>query len=166
MPIEWLGWARLAQSTLVGTKSIYDRLAGKPLHMNFEPGDDGVKLRINNPRTETVIVERIDVVPPILGFLGGRELEDVVRAVVNQRMAPDEHPLAVVPPGANALVGVMTFDPFGKSSPALTIKAKLNWRSATRGPFSRSSVTKKITVRDIQDLQHAVDRNQPRIWTT
>src|SRR5580704_10625523 len=112
MPIEWLGLARFAQSGLVGTKSLYDRVVGKPPHMNFEPGDDGVKLRIHNPRTETIIIEKIEASPPILGFLAGQELEDVVRAVVSQRQGSDEHALAVVRPSDDVSVGVATFDPF------------------------------------------------------
>ncbi len=163
MPIEWLGLAKFAQSALIGGKSLYDRAAGKQPHLNFEPGDDGVKLRVLNPRTETIIIEAIEALPPVLGFSAGDRLEDVVRAVVAQRQIPHEHALAVVPTSAQVAISVITFDPFGTSSPELVIKVRLHWRSATRGMFSKSNITRKISVRDIRDLQRAVEVGQPRI---
>ena len=165
MSIEWLGLVRFAQAGLIGAKSLYDHVRGKAPHMNFEPGDDGVKLQIQNPRVETIIIEKIEASPPILGFLAGHELEDVARAIVSQHQVPDERALAVVRPSDDVSVGVMTFDPFGTSPPELAIKVRVHWRGATRGIFSKSSVARKISVRDVRDLQLAVDRNQTRIWS-
>jgi hypothetical protein len=71
----------------------------------------------SSTRDETVIVERIEASPPLLGFSVGDGLVDVVRAVVAQRGRPAERPLAVLSPGAKAAIGVLTFDPFESSPP-------------------------------------------------
>jgi hypothetical protein len=163
MPIEWLGLAKFAQSGLVGAKSVFDQIVGKRPRLNFEPGDNGVRLRVHNPRSETIIIDSIEATPRLLGFPAGHELGDIVRAVVSQQQVPNEHALAVVPPTEEASLPVMTFDPFGTTAPDLIIKIRLHWRSATRGMFSKSTAIRKISVRDIRDLQWAADRNQRKI---
>jgi hypothetical protein len=67
MAVEWFGLARFAQSSV---KPLYDFCLGQSPHMNFEAGDDGVKLRIGNPRKETIIVETIEASPSILEWTG------------------------------------------------------------------------------------------------
>ena len=146
MPIDWLVWLRAAGSAAVNAKSIYDRVRGKSPRINFEAGDSGVELRIHNPRDETVIVEKIDAWPTVLGFTAGEELVDVERAVVAQRQIPAEHALAVLKPQQDASVGVITFDPFNDSAAETIIKVRLDWRSATRGMLSKGSVTRKVSV--------------------
>jgi hypothetical protein len=161
--IEWLSLSKLIPAGSSAVKSLYDRVIGKSPRLNFDTEGGGIELHIVNTRDETVIVERIEASPPLLGFSAGDDLVDVVRAVVAQRGRPAERPLAVLSPGAKAGIGVITFDPFESSSPDQIIKVRTFWRTANRKMFSHSSVTRKISVRDIRDLKIAVDRKQPRL---
>jgi len=163
MAIEWFGLARLTQSLFVGAKSVYDNIVGKAPRLNFEPGDDGVKLHVGNPRAETIIVEDIQTTPSLISFTNGREIDDIARAIVSKQNIPAEDALAVVPPNEHVLLSLLIFDPFGGSPAGLVLKVKLRWRGATRGAFSRGTISRKISVRDIRDLQNAVDQRQPRI---
>jgi hypothetical protein len=158
MAVEWLGLARFAVSSV---KSLYDYSFGQSPHMNFEASDYGVKLRIGNPRTETIIVETIDASPSILGFSLSHEIDDLARAIATHRQIPVEEAMAVVSPKADVVISVLTFDPFGTSSPGLIIRVRLHWRRATRGLFSKRRETKKISVSDIRDLQWAAERRRP-----
>lgn len=159
MSVEWLGLAKLAQPLW----SFYHRIVGKRPHLNFEPGDDGVKLRVTNPRDQTIIVEDIRATPSILSFSNGQEPDDLARAIIAQQRIPDEDALGVVEPNTSAVLSVVTFDPFGNSPPELVIKVKLRWRVATRGVFSQSSITRKISIRDVRALQRATEQRAPRI---
>jgi hypothetical protein len=163
LPIEWLSFSKLIPAGTSAAKSIYDRIIGKAPRINFDAENGGVELRIFNTRDETIIVERIDAFPPLLGFSAGDELGDVVRAVVAQRGQPSERPIAILSPGAEKSIKVMTFDPFKTSQDDQSIKVRMYWRTATRKMFSRSSVASTISVRDIRDLKIAVDRKQPRL---
>ncbi len=163
MTIEWLSLSKLIPSGASAAKSIYDRVFGKSPSLNFDTNSGGVELHIFNGRSETIIVERIEAHPPLLGFSAGDELIDVVRAVVAQRGKGVERPVAVLSPSAKASINVITFDPFENSAQDQTIKVRMYWRTASRQMFSRSSVVSKICVRDIKDLKTEVDRKQPRI---
>ena len=159
MAVEWFGLARFAQSSV---KPLYDFCFGQSPHMNFEAGDDGVKLRIGNPRKETIIVETIEASPSILGFSRGHEIDDLALAIATHRQIPAEEAIAVVSPSTDAVISVLTFDPFGTSSRDLIITVRLHWREATRGWFSkkRRSMTRKISARDVRDLQQAAERQR------
>jgi hypothetical protein len=159
MPFEWLGLARVVQPLW----SLGDRVVGKGPNLNFEPGGDGVQLRVENQRGETIILESIRATPPILSFSNGHEIGDLARAIITQQGNGDEDALAVIEPGKSVTLTVITFDPFGKSDQGLVITVKLHWRAATRRAFSKRSASRKISVRDIRDLQRAAERNQPRI---
>jgi hypothetical protein len=161
LPIEWLGFSKLIPAGTSAVKSIYDRIIGKAPRLNFDAESGGLELHIFNTRDETIIVERIDAFPPILGFSAGDEIGDVVRAVVAQRGQGSERPIAVLSPGAKIAINVMTFDPFQTSNDDQSIKVRTYWRTATRKMFSRSSVASTISVRDVRDLKIAVDRKQP-----
>ncbi|SHH15694.1 hypothetical protein [Bradyrhizobium erythrophlei] len=166
MAIDWLFASKALSILRAGssaTKSFYDRAVGKSPAANFEAGDSGVEFRIQNVCNETIIIESILATPPLLGFSAGDELVDIVRAVVAQRGHSNEEALAVLSPGNNVSIGVITFDPFQEANADEGIKVRLKWRSVTRGMFSRSSVTSKIQVRDVRALKLAVERKQPRI---
>src|ERR1035437_6285893 len=111
MAVEWLGWFKALTSALSGAKNLYDRVGGKPT-LDFVVGQYGVDVSIKNARGETIIIERIDSSPALLGFTPGQELLDVVEAVVRQRQIPAEGALAVIGAGEEACIGLMTFDPF------------------------------------------------------
>jgi hypothetical protein len=66
-------------------------------------------------RDETIIVESIEAMPPLLGFSASDELIDVVRAVVAQCGDGNEEALAVLSPGEDLAIKVITFDPFQKA---------------------------------------------------
>jgi hypothetical protein len=136
---------------------------GQAPQIDFEVGDIGPELRVRNPRPETIIIESIKATPAILGFSAGHETEDIARAIVAQRQIPDERALAVLSPSKDAVFSVITFDPFNTSPPLLIIKVRMHWRSAARGMFSASSVTRKLSVRDVRDLQRAAEKRQPRL---
>jgi len=155
MAIEWLGFARLIQPVL----SVYERIVGKAPHADFEPGDDGVKLRVHNPRTDTIIIEKIRAEPPLLAFSTGPETYDIARAIAP---LPNE-PVTVVQPQKSVELPLITLHPFDTLPPTTSIKVTVYWRSSSRGMFSKSTVKRKITVRDIGDLKFAVEQRAPRI---
>jgi hypothetical protein len=80
-------------------KSIHDRVIGKSPRLNFGPDGGGIELHVFNTRDETIITERIEAAPPLLGFSAGHEMVDLVRAVVAQRGHGVEQPIAVLSPG-------------------------------------------------------------------
>jgi hypothetical protein len=165
MSIEWLGLAKFAQPVLRGAKSLYDLAAGKPPRIDFEVGDVGAALRIFNPREQTIVVESIEARPAVLGFSFGDTVDELTETIIAQRHpGMSETARAVVPADKSVSASIVTFDPF-QSSPANTvITVQVKWRSTTRGLFSRSSTTRKSSVRDIQDLQRAAEARQPRMW--
>jgi hypothetical protein len=163
LPIEWLSFSKLIPAGSSAVKSIYDRIIGKAPRLNFDAGSGGLELHIFNTRDETIIVERIDALPPLLGFSAGDEIGDVVRAVVAQRGHRSERPIAILSPATEIAINVMTFDPFQTSKEDQLIKVRTYWRTTTRKMFSRSSVASTISVRDIKDIKIAVDRKQPRL---
>jgi hypothetical protein len=163
MSIEWLSLSKLIPAGSSALKSIYDRVVGRAPRINFDAESGGIELHVFNTRDETIIIERIDAFPPLLGFSAGDELGDVVRAVMAQRGQASERPIAVLSPGAKAAINLMTFDPFKTSKDDQSIRVRTYWRTAERKLFSRSSVVSKISVRDIKDLKIAVDRKEPRI---
>ena len=75
-------------------KSIHDRVIGKSPRLNFDPDGGGIELHVFNTRDETIIIERIEAAPPLLGFSAGHEMVDLVRAVVAQRGHGVEQPIA------------------------------------------------------------------------
>jgi hypothetical protein len=163
MPVEWLSFSKLIPAGSSAVKSIYDRVIGKSPRLNFDPDGGGIELHVFNTRDETIIIERIEASPPLLGFSAAHEMVDLVRAVVAQRGHGVEQPIAVLSPGDKASIKVITFDPFEDSDQTIMIKVRMFWRTAKRKTFSRSLVTSKITVQDIKDLKTAADRKQPRM---
>jgi hypothetical protein len=163
LSIEWMSLSKLIPAASSAAKSIYDRVIGKSPRLNFDTDSGGIELHVFNTREETIIIERIEASPSLLGFSAGEEMIDFVRAVVAQRGKGVEQPIAVLSPGGKASIKVITFDPFEDSDQTSLIKVRMYWRTAKRQIFSRSSVASKITVRDIKDLKTAGDRKQPRI---
>jgi hypothetical protein len=158
MPIEWLGPSKLVPTASTAAKSIYDRIIGKAPRLNFDADSGGVEMHVHNTREETIVIESIEAIPPILGFSTGEEIIDLVRAVVAQRGHCVEEPIAILSPSDKVSIKVITFDPFEDTDGAENIKVLVRWRSIKRGAFSRSSVSSKIQVRDIRDLKLAVER--------
>jgi len=145
-------------------KSIYDRVIGKSPRLNFDTSSGGIELHVFNTRDETIIVERVEASPPLLAFSEGRELLDVVRAARDQVSGSrGDRPFAIVSPGGKAEIGVLKpkLDDAGRDQ---LIRVRVQWRTARRRLFSRSSVSMKISVRDINDLLIEVDRKQPRMF--
>ena len=163
MPIDWLGMAKFSQPILRGSKSLYDRVVGKALRIDFEIGDVGAALRIHNPREQTVVVESIEARPAVLGFSFGDSVDDMAEAIISQRHGRSELARAVVPSNESISASIVTFDPFHTSPAETVITVRVNWRSTTRGMFSRSNTTRKSSVRDIRDLRRAAENSQPRI---
>ena len=163
MTIEWVGLSKLVPAGSATLKSIYDRVVGKSPRLNFDTTGGGIELHIFNTRDETIIVERIEALPRILGFSEGREVRDTVRAAVQQvRGSTNDRPIAVLSPGGKAEIGILKHQIEDASRDQL-IRVTAYWRTARRRPFSRSSVSIKIGVQDIKDLLVEVDRKQPRL---
>jgi hypothetical protein len=160
--IEWLSFSKLIPAGSSAVKTIYDRVVGKSPRLNFDTDSGGIELHVYNTRNETIIIERIEAHPSILGFSEGREILDVVRAAVAQTQGPTGRPIAVLSPGGRAEIKMLK-SRLEKSTPGQVIRVTAFWRTASRRAFSRSSVTIKIAVQDIMDLMIEVDRKQPRI---
>jgi hypothetical protein len=146
--------SKLIPASSSAAKSIYDGVIGKSPRLNFDTGSDGIELHVFNTRDETIIIERIEAYPNILGFSEGRETRDVVRAAVAQIRGPT----------GRAEIRVLKAR-VEESSPDQIIRVTAFWRTARRRAFSRSSVTTKIAVQDIKDLMIEVDRKQPRMFS-
>ncbi|MGY4566945.1 hypothetical protein [Bradyrhizobium sp. USDA 3256] len=158
---EWLGLSKLLPGAASATKTIYDRVIGKSPRLNFDTTSGGIELHVFNTRDETVIVETIEASPPLLVFSEGPTLKDTVRGAVQQvRGADHERPIAVLSPGEKAEIRILKTRIEDEAADQL-IHVTACWRTARRRPFSRSSVTVKISVRDIRDLLVEVDRKQP-----
>jgi hypothetical protein len=164
LSIEWMSLSKLIPAGSSAAKSIYDRVIGKSPRLNFDTGSDGIELHVFNTRDETIIIERIEAYPNILGFSEGRETIDVVRAAVAQIRGPIGRPIAVLSPTGKAEIRVLKAR-VEESSPDQIIRVTAFWRTARRRAFSRSSVTTKIAVQDIKDLMIEVDRKQPRMFS-
>ena len=161
MPIEWLSLSKLLPAGSSAAKSLYDRIVGKSPRLNFDTDSGGIELHVFNTRDETIIVERIEASPGLLGFSEGHEVIDTVRAAVAQVRGPIGRPIAVLSPGGKAEIQVLKSH-IEDSGPDQIIRVTAFWRTARRRAFSRSSVTIKIAVQDIKDLMIEVDRKQPR----
>jgi hypothetical protein len=164
LAIELLSLSKLLPAGSSAAKSLYDRIVGKSPRLNFDTDGGGIKLHIFNTRDETIIVERIEASPALLGFSEGRKVMDTVRAATAQVQGPIGRPIAVLSPGGKAEIKVLkprTED----SSPDRIIRVTAFWRTARRRIFSRSSVTIKIAIQDIKDLMIEVERKQPQLYT-
>lgn len=160
---EWLSFSKLIPAGASAAKSIYDRVVGKSPRLSFDTSSGGIELHIFNSRDETIIIERIDALPRILGFSEGSELKDVVRAAIHQvRGSTGERPIAVLSPGGKAQIGILKAQIETAHADQL-IRVTVYWRTAQRRAFSRSSISIKIGVQDIRDLLVEVDRKQPGI---
>ena len=85
MSAEWLAFVKSAGELLVGAKSIYDTARRKQPAADFAPGPNGPPiLNVKNTRTETIIVEHVEAVPPLLIFAAGDEVRDMVEAIVRR----------------------------------------------------------------------------------
>jgi hypothetical protein len=164
LSIEWLSFSKLIPAGSSAAKSIYDRVIGKSPRLNFDTDSGGIELHVFNTRDETIIIERIEAYPSILGFSEGRETIDVVRAAAAQVRGPIGRPIAVLSPAGTAKIQVLK-PRVEDSSPGQIIRVTAFWRTARRRAFSRSSVTIKIAVQDIKDLMIEVDRKQPRMFS-
>lgn len=165
MSIEWLSLSKLIPPGSAALKSIYDRVVGRSPRLNFDTSSGGIELHVVNTRDETIIVERIEASPRLLGFSEGREILDVVRAARDQVSgSPRDRPIAVLSPGSKAEIGVLR-PKLDDQSLDQIIRVTAHWRTARRRAFSRSSVSIKIAVQDIKDLMIEVDRKQPRMFT-
>lgn len=165
MSVEWLSLSKFVPTAATGLKALYDRVIGKSPRLNVDTSGSGVELHVFNTRDETIIIERIEADPRLLGFAEGGELRDVVRAAIDQVRGPTgERPIAVLSPQQKAVINLLKVQIEGANSDQL-IKVKAYWRTARRRPFSRSMVSMKISVRDIRDLLVEVERKQPRIFS-
>ena len=164
MTVEWLGLSKLIPAGSSAAKALYDRVIGKSPRLNFDTDSGGIELHVFNTRDETIIIERIQANPNILGFSEGHETIDTVRAAVAQIRGPIGRPIAVLSPGVKAEIKVLK-PRIEDSSPDQIIRVTAFWRTARRRAFSRSSVTIKIAVQDIKDLMIEVDRKQPRMFS-
>jgi hypothetical protein len=133
--------------------------------VDLAPGEYGVVLRLKNERNETVIVERIDSEPTLLGFSAGDEADELATAYVRARGGTIEGTLAILKPGEEIELPVIACDPF-KATPAdRKIKVTVQWRASSRSMFSERTISKTITVKDITDLRaESVRRRAHPIW--
>ncbi len=162
--VEWFTFIKPVGSLLIDAKSIYDRMRRTAPTADFAPGQHGVVLHIRNDRSETIIVERVDVKPPLLAFSTSHEVEDIANAIVHLRGAPAEDALAVSRPKEEAELKAITVDPFKAAHQR--IKVVVHWRALSRTPFSRSKVSKTITVQDVTDFERASEKQRGRpLWT-
>lgn len=71
MTIEWVSLSKLLPAGASAAKAIYDRVVGKAPKLNIDATNGGIELHLSNTRDETIIVERIEASPRILGFAEG-----------------------------------------------------------------------------------------------
>jgi hypothetical protein len=149
---QWGIRLRPVVSLVTAAMSIYDRLHGKVPTLEFAPGEYGVVLHLANERNETVIIERIDAAPTLLAFAPGREVRDLIKAQLRARRDEVEGALAILRPNENIGVEVVTLNAFTSRPVEQKIKVTLRWRASSRSVFSRRTISKTITVKDVTDL--------------
>lgn len=160
---EWLGLSKLLPGAASAAKAVYDRVVGNSPRLNFDTTSGGIELHVFNTRDETIIVETVQASPPLLGFSEGEALRDVLRAATHQvNDADGDRPIAVISPGEKAEIRILRTTLQGNQADQI-IRVTARWRTARRRPFSRSTVSVSISVRDIRDLLVEVDRKQPGI---
>jgi hypothetical protein len=150
--VDWFALSKPAASLVTSALSLYDRTRGKAPLADFAPGDYGVVLNLADERNETVIIERIDAAPALLAFAAGREVRDLIRAQLRARPGEVEGAFAILRPNENIDVEVVTLNAFASRSAKQKIKVTLQWRASSRSMFSRRTIAKMITVKDVTDL--------------
>jgi hypothetical protein len=150
--INWFALTEPAVSLLTGALSLYDRIRGKAPIIDFAPGEYGVVLHLANERNETVIVERIDAAPVVLAFAPGREVRDLIKAQLRARPGELKGAFAILRPNQNIDVEVVTLNAFASRPAEQKIKVTLLWRTSSRSMFSRRTISKAVTVKDVTDL--------------
>ena len=151
--VEWQwGLIRPVVGLVTGGLSLYDRIRGKAPVFDFAPGEYGVVLQLANQRNETVIIERIDAAPALLAFVVGREAHDLIRAQLRARPGEVEGAFAILRPSENIDIEVVTLNAFTSRPAEQKIKVTLRWRASSRSMFSRRTISKTITVKDVTDL--------------
>jgi hypothetical protein len=149
---EWLPLARPAATLVTVGLSLFDRSRGKAPIVDFAPGEYGVVLHLANERNETVIIERIDAAPALLAFAPGREVRDLIKAQLRARPGEVEGALAILRPNENIDIEVVTLNAFTRRPAEQKIKVTLQWRASSRSIFSRRTISKTTTVKDVTDL--------------
>jgi hypothetical protein len=87
----------------------------------------------------------------------------VARAAIHQvRGTTGERPIAGLSPGGKAEIRILKAQIEDAQADQI-VRVTTCWRTARRRAFSRSSVSRKISVRDIRDLLVEVDRKQAGI---
>ena len=150
--VDWFAPAKPAVSLVIGALSLYDRMRGRAPIIDFAPGKYGVVLHLVNERNETVIIERIDAASALLAFAPGREVRDLIKAQLRTRPGEVEGALAILRPNENIDVEVVTLNAFDSRPAEQKIKVTLQWRASSRSMFSRRTISKTITVKDVMDL--------------
>jgi hypothetical protein len=150
--VDWFALAKPAVSLVSGVMSLYDRNRGKAPTADFAPGKYGVVLRLRNERNETVIIERIDAAPVLFAFAPGREIRDLIKAQLRAKPREVEGALAILQPAENIDVEVVILNAFNSRPAEQKIKVTLQWRAFSGSMFSRRTISKTITVRDVTDL--------------
>jgi hypothetical protein len=149
---DWFVFTEPAVSLVSSALSLYDRIRGKVPLINFAPGEYGVVLHLANERNETIIIERIDAAPALLAFAPGREIRDLIKAQLRAKPGEIGGVFAILLPNANIDVEVVTLNAFTSRTAEQKITVTLQWRASSRSTFSRRTISKIITVKDVTDL--------------
>jgi hypothetical protein len=149
--VDWFA-LKPAVPLLTGALSLYDRIRGKAPIVDFAPGEYGVVLHLTNEGNETVIIERIDAAPALLAFAPGREVRDLIKAQLRARSGKVEGAFAILRPNKNIDVEVVTLNAFTSRPAEQKIKVTRQWRASYRSMFSRRTISKTITVKDVTNL--------------
>ena len=167
MPFDW--WAvpkifSVVRGATGGALSLVHAVRGKNPTLRFEVRDAAVCLVVDNPRSETIVVEWVECDPPMIGVMNGSSVEAAATALLaHQGHRPDEA-LLFIDAGAQTAVHVITFYPFDTASADTLVRVRAHWRSTHHGLFSRGRVGIKISVRDVRGLRAEAEKRGPRIF--
>jgi hypothetical protein len=150
--VDWFALIKPAVSLVTGALSLYDRIRGKAPVVDFAPGEYGVVLHLANERSETVIIERIDAASALLAFAPGREVRDLIKAQLRAKSGEVKGAFAILRPNENIDVEVITLNAFTSRPAEQKIKVTMQWRASSRSMFSRRTISKTVTVKDVRDL--------------
>lgn len=160
--VDWFALTKPAVPLVTGTLSLYDRVRGKAPIVDLAPGKYGAVLHLANERNETVIIERIDAAPPLLAFAAGREHRDLIKAQSRLKPGEVEGAFAILRPNENIDVEVVALNAFDSRPAEQKIKLTLRWRTSSRSMFSRRTISKAITVKDVTDVVAQSHRRRQR----
>jgi hypothetical protein len=134
---------------------VYDRLIrGRPL-VYLCPQEFRVHVRINNAVSETIIVDDIEIEPPVLEIVWGTDTRSDVEAaaaLIGMFKREEKRTFVIIPTEERSLPLIFKLGDLEDNAP---IKIKLYWRNTRRSLPYRRTISVRTCPRDLRLLFEA-----------